>query len=158
MLTPSDIIYCAAIKVGVDPLLLTAICKHESALSPEAVRYEPHYKWLHFPREHASRLSISYETECALQSFSYGLPQVMGAVLREYGYQRPLQMVLLDQEVICEIAARHIKSLQTRYSEEAEVIAAYNAGSAIKMESGMFKNQRYVDSVYFHLTQLRRLA
>ena len=41
-----------------------------------------------------------------------------------------------------------IKKLQKRYTQEDEIIAAYNAGSARKLEDGSFRNQDYVDKVY----------
>lgn len=157
MPSAKDVIYTAAISAGIDPELFLAICTHESALDPTAIRFEAHYRWLYHPREFASRMGISDETEIALQRFSYGLPQVMGAVLREYGFQRPLQCALEHPEEICVIAAKHLKKLQQKYSDEAEVIAAYNAGSAVKLPSGMFENQRYVDAVSMLLRTLRTL-
>jgi len=136
-----------ASKVGVEPALFEAICRAESNLDPYAVRFEPAWRYHHFPREWASRLNISVETERVLQACSWGLPQVMGSVAREYGFQDSL-VRLTEPELCLYYGAKHLKKFMEKYGDDAEAVSAYNQGSNRKTEGGMFLNQTYVDRVF----------
>ena len=146
-----------ALVEGIDPDLLTAICKHESAFEPLAIRYEPGWKYFYFPREYAEKLNISVETERALQACSFGLCQVMGAVMRERGFEGPLVQCFVDPSLALKFGAKHLKAFLQRYDTEEDAIAAYNAGSPRKTAGGMYVNQRYVDVVSTTLRALRAL-
>jgi len=142
----------------IDEKLLLAICKVESSLDPYAVRYEPAYKWLVSPREWASQMRLSVATEETLQKTSYGLAQIMGAVMREYGFLGKLQACLLNPAIPLAYSAKHLRRYLERYGIEVEAIAAYNAGSPRKTKGGMFENQLYVDKVSAELRKLRALT
>jgi soluble lytic murein transglycosylase-like protein len=145
-------------KEGVDPDLLLAICMVESSLDPYAVRYEPAYKWLVSPREWASQMRLSVATEETLQKTSYGLAQIMGAVMRELGFSGKLQTCLLNPAIPLSYSAKHLKNYLRRYGSEVEAIASYNAGSPRKTKGGMWENQSYVDKVSTELRKLRALV
>lgn len=147
-----------ALKEGVDPCLLKAIITVESSWKPFVVRFEPAWKYLYFPREHASRLGITEMTEVELQKMSWGLCQVMGSVIREHKFDRMLTEAC-DPSISITYGCRHIKRFISKYGEDAEasVIAAYNAGSARKTMGGMFVNQQYVDKVDKALRFYRRV-
>lgn len=152
-----------ALSEGIDEALLLAICTVESSLNPLAVKFEPAYKWVESPREWASQIRVkipgySVETEEALQRFSYGLGQIMGGVMRQYGYQGLLQNCMDNPETPLIYAAKHLKNFLRRYSVEVEAIAAYNAGSPRKTPGGLFINQTYVDKVDKELRKLRALV
>lgn len=157
-MTPTEaaaLIHVVAGEHDVDPVLFEAICRVESSLDPFAMRYEPRWNYLYFPREHASRLRITEDTETQLQKFSYGLCQIMGSVAREHGFSGPLGALISDPALCLKYGAIHLKKFLWKYQTEVEVIAAYNAGSARKTPGGMFVNQQYVDKVDKVLRQLR---
>jgi soluble lytic murein transglycosylase-like protein len=144
----------AAKAEGIDPELYLAICTVESSLNPVAVRFEPHYKWTVHPADWATRFHVSAATEEALQKFSYGASQIMGAVMREYGYGKHLALWIADLKAPIQMGAKHLKKFLIRHGQEDEAVASYNAGSPRRTAGGMFVNQGYVDKVY---TELRRL-
>lgn len=143
---------------GLDEKLLLAICTVESSLNPYAVRYEPAYKYTVSPREWASKMRLSVETEECLQKFSYGLAQIMGGVMREHGFSGNLQTCLLNPKIPLTYSAKHLKNYLRRYGSEVEAIASYNAGSPRKTPGGLFVNQTYVDKVDRELRKLRTLV
>jgi soluble lytic murein transglycosylase-like protein len=147
-----------ALAEQIDEALLRAICTVESSLNPYAVRYEPAYKYTVSPRDWASKMHLSAETEECLQKFSYGLAQIMGGVMREYGFSGNLQTCLLNPKVPLTYSAKHLKNYLRRYGSEVEAIAAYNAGSPRKTPGGLFVNQTYVDKVDRELRKLRTLV
>jgi soluble lytic murein transglycosylase-like protein len=147
-----------AIKEGVKADLFQAICTHESAMNPFAMRFEPGWKYFYFARETASKLGITEQTENVLQASSHGLCQIMGSVMRELGYLRPLTEVYSDPSLPLIYGAKHLKKYGEKYKTEAEVISAYNAGTPAKTPGGLFVNQKYVDAVSLHLHELRRLG
>lgn len=151
----TDLIERAAKEVSLDPVLLRAICTIESSMSPLAIRYEPAWRYLYHAKEFASNLGISAETETVLQSCSYGLPQIMGSVMRERGFSESLTMCFVDPYIPLKYAARHLRDYLIKYGTEPEAISAYNQGNARKTPGGLFQNQRYVDSVSQVLRKLR---
>lgn len=147
-------------KNGIDPELVQAIATVESSWSPLAIKFEPVYRYLFFPREWASNHHIDLNTETALQSFSYGLLQIMGANCREYGFKGPLQKLFLPEsiELVLNYGCIHLKKLMVRCQTESDVISSYNQGSPRKTPGGLYENQKYVDKVYKELLVLRKLS
>jgi len=150
-------------KVGIDGDLLIAVCTVESSLEPFAIRFEPVYRWTLEPRAWASRIEknvpgYSTATEEALQKFSYGLGQIMGAVMREYGFSGLLQTCMVNPKTPLEYSARHLKKFLQKYGDEASAVAAYNAGSVRFTPAKNFVNQVYVDKVMGELRKNRRIV
>jgi soluble lytic murein transglycosylase-like protein len=141
---------------GLPVELVSAMVQVESSRDPFAVRFEPGWKYFHFPRELASRIAIPEATERTLQACSWGPMQVMGAVAREYGLDGHLAQLVMPH-VALEYSCRHLKRFLVKYGIESAAIAAYNAGSARKTPGGMYENQNYVDKVHAELTKLRAL-
>ena len=151
-------IKAAANSEGIDSELFQAICTVESSLIPSAVRFEYKFKWHFKPEEWAKKYHFSTDTERAFQSFSYGLPQIMGACMREYGFSGNFQELLkpdADHRVALQYAAKHLKRFLIRYPKMNEAIASYNAGSPRYCDDGMFENQGYVDKVNAVLKNIR---
>ncbi len=80
--------------------------------------------------------------------------QVMGSVARELGYLGPLQKLCVEQWGIL-YGCLQLKRLMHRYTELDDVIASYNAGSPIRVASGRYKNQSYVDAVNAAIARIR---
>ena len=158
-MTPQDaiaLIHVAAVGQKIDPIFFQAICTVESSLNPLAMRYEPAWNYLYFPREHASRLGITSETETQLQKFSYGLCQIMGSVAREHGFTGNLAQLVSEPTLTLKYGAIHLAKFFWKYGQsESDVAAAYNAGSVKKTPGGMYFNQQYVDKVDRELRKLR---
>jgi len=152
------LIHLVAHEYKLDPVFYQAICTVESSLDPFAMRYERAWRYFYFPREHASRLNITEETETELQKFSYGLCQIMGAVAREHNYEGPLAGLMADPALCLRLGAKHLRKFLHRYGTEPEAAAAYNAGSVRYTPGKMFVNQQYVDKVDRELRKLRRLV
>lgn len=115
---------------------------------PLALRFEKHYRWT-YKVEHFARLNRwSRDTEEALQKFSYGPLQIMGAVARERGFQGDLTE-LRSSVVGLLWATKHLVHLRATYSSWPDIVSSYNQGSPRKkMLSQKYRNQDYVDYVY----------
>lgn len=147
-----------AIPEKCDPLLVQALITIESAGNPWAARFEPSYGYLSFPREHAEKLGLSYDTEVCHQQTSWGLMQIMGGVARELGYKYMLTQ-LCDPSVGLYWACKKLRTLEIQYGgDEPRMVAAYNAGSVRKTVGGLMVNQRYVDKVFSVLRELRQIS
>lgn len=145
-----DVIAASARRHGLPPDVVYGVCMQESGLDPFAVRYEPHYRWL----VRDSRLSppaCSAATEQALQRMSWGLMQVMGAVIREQGRAGWLTETIGDdpEEVGLQVeyGCRHLAKAVRRWGGIEPGLAAYNAGSPRRTAGGRYANQYYVDRV-----------
>lgn len=146
------------VKYGIDSNLVRAIIMAESGGGPYKARFEPDWKYFYYPKEFAEHLGITVETETMFQATSWGLMQVMGGVTRELGYKQDLPQ-LVNPDLNIEYGVMKLKSLRQKKSVENEMdlVAAYNAGSVIKLTSGVYMNEKYVDRVYGYLRQLRQL-
>lgn len=157
MVTILDEVRTTARLYGIDPDLFEAICRVESSMIPERIRFEKHYKWHESPRVWAERFAMSVDTEAMLQSCSYGLCQVMGGVMRQHGFAGNLLHAIFDYKISLPFGAKHLKSFLNKYGNEADAISAYNQGSNRKTPGGMYQNQTYVDKVHKELLELRKL-
>lgn len=155
---PVDLVKVAADKNGISWEVLASICSVESNGDSKTMRYEPNYKWTYNVNQFANSLGITPATEEMLQKHSMGLCQIMGGLARsELGLKGHLTE-LLDKRVNLDLAAKHLSKLMKKYSEE-EAIAAYNAGSPRRTQSGgHFVNQGYVNKVYSRLNDLRKIV
>jgi soluble lytic murein transglycosylase-like protein len=143
-----------ALSQGIDSDLAIAIASVESNFDPWAVRFESRWKYLLDVEKYARNLVISQDTERVLQSCSWGLMQVMGSVARELGYNGHLAKLCLAESGAY-YGCKMLVKLSKRNTEEADLIAAYNAGSARRKANGKYVNQEYVDKVFHVLEELR---
>lgn len=136
-------------KFKLDPCLVAAIVYAESNFDPCAMRFEENYRWLYKVKFFASLAKISIDTETAMQKFSYGLMQIMGAAAKERGYHGFLPELCTRPELGLYYGCMHFQKGLKRYGYDVEsAIAAYNAGSPIvDKETGKFINQKYVDKI-----------
>ena len=153
---PWDIIDEVAESQNVPAVLLATIVQTESGGNKYAIRFEPHYKYLYQTKANAMDNNITEATETVLQMCSIGLCQLMGAVARELGLKGTI-FQLLEPEVNLTYCAMLMKKLARKYSQKDDLLAAYNAGSAIKQMDGKYKNQHYVDKANAFLAEIKTI-
>jgi soluble lytic murein transglycosylase-like protein len=134
--------------------IIEAIVQTESGGDRFAIRFEPHYKWLFKTKENAQDNRITEATETVMQMTSWGLTQVMGAVARELGLKGPI-FQMLEPKTNLTYCSLLLKRLAKKYTQKDDLIAAYNAGSAVKGLDGRYKNQQYVDKVNGYLQDIK---
>jgi len=133
------------------PSLILGICRVESDLDSDAVRYESEYRWF-IPREELEKNQVpgscSNATESVLQKCSYGLMQIMGATARELKFSGWLTRLCDPVDGLrwgIKYLARQHRRFYQRHGIDG-VIAAYNAGSP-RYKDGRLINQSYVERV-----------
>lgn len=138
--------------------LVAAIVTVESTWNPCAYRFEPGlHKHMVQDIKLDTKLAMkiaalaraqrfSPESEVALQCSSFGLMQILGSTARGEGFDGYLPE-LFQPEVGLEWGIKFLQRLQRKYSDERDVIAAYNAGSPRRNEDGTYVNQKHVDKV-----------
>ena len=142
---------------NLDPDLVFSIITVESGWDTFVSRFEPSVdKYVFNTLTHSSNCRITQMTEDLAQKHSYGLGQIMGFLAREMGHKECLSQLFIP-EINLSYMCRFIKKQLERYGFETDAVAAYNAGSAHKLDSGMYRNQQYVDKVYKFLNAYRRL-
>ena len=139
-----------------DFALIGAIVVIESAGRTTAVRYEPNWKTHLNPVMYANILNITTMTEATLQSFSWGLMQVMGTVARELGFCGHLPQ-LCEPEHGLKYGCMKVNELFNRFDELTDVISAYNQGTPRK-ENGKYRNQYYVDTVQRYMSDIQEMV
>ena len=155
--------------------ILKAIATVESNNNPLACRAEPGYRWCwncvtnkpfkristqqaqmakapsDFPAPpHSWGFYSSASTEFALQRQSHGLLQVMGAVLRERGFQGPLTEIYQYPAIGIQFGAAHLSNLHRRFYKKhgwPGVIAAFNMGTPRTNDQGDYVNWQYLNKV-----------
>lgn len=75
-----------------------------------------------------------------------GLMQLMPPTAAQMGY-RGSRSGLFDPRTNIHYGTKYLAWQMKRYRELTTAIAAYNSGTAVKLPSGKFKNQSYVDKV-----------
>lgn len=148
-----NIISIKALSYGVDPNLALAVAQTESNFNNMSMRFEPNWMYYYLPLVYSKNLGTTLSTERTLQQFSYGLMQVMGSVARELGFDDEL-IKLCDPELGAQYGCMKLADIKKSYSDEQDIISAYNAGSPSKIGS-KYKNQDYVNKVTEALLSLR---
>ena len=136
--------------------VIMGIIETESGFNPYAARYEPNYKWLVTPEKFYKAYSTNPETEVILQKTSLGLMQLMGANYRALGYTRPLTALFEDVDAQIRYGIKFFLNLYEKYESIPAAVAAYNAGSPRKTQTGRYVNQAYVDKVLSKSQKWRR--
>lgn len=143
---PFDAIRSQAEEYSLDPFLVAAIVKCESAGDRYAIRYEKHYSYLFHVEQMAKAVGSTELTEEMAQKTSWGLMQIMGAVGRERGYRGWLPE-LTDMILNLKYGCAHLRGYFDRHRRVEDCVASYNAGSPRFLSDGQYVNQPYVDKV-----------
>jgi hypothetical protein len=131
--------------------LILAIIYTESSGNSFAMRYERNFSYYFKAEQFAKKFGQSKETEEALQRFSYGLMQIMGATARGIGFQGHL-MELLDPAINLKWACKYLKNIADEYLLLEDQLACYNGGpravlSKVTSFNRQYRNQEYVNKV-----------
>jgi soluble lytic murein transglycosylase-like protein len=131
--------------------LIAAIIQVESGWNTWAIRFEPAFLKT-YVQMHPERFGpgISRETERIQRATSFGLMQVMGQTARELGAKQTFLTELCRPEIGIHLGCRYLARQRARFEAEHGLdgaIAAYNAGSPRRNESGEFFNAPYVAKV-----------
>jgi soluble lytic murein transglycosylase-like protein len=121
-----DLAEMAAQAHGLDPVLVKAVCHHESGnWNPWAIRYEPAF----YERYIHSMSTLKSETEKRGRAFSYGLTQIMGQTAREFGFGGDYLTELLDPRINLEYGCRKLaRCLKNTNGDMRKALLQYNGG------------------------------
>lgn len=132
-------------RQGLDISYVRALILQESSGNQWATRYEPGFRYIEQATYWADKLGQTEETETIQQKCSYGLMQIMGGTARHNGFAGFLSELYVPAVGIhygCRVLAQKLR----RYGNYMDALAAYNAGSPVKI-GAKFANQSYVDGV-----------
>jgi len=105
----------AAVKHGLDPALVCAVCEQESSWDTWAYRYEPAFERRYCPGR-------------PIAATSFGLMQVMALVAEEMGFEGGFTRLCDPQEGL-EAGCRKLKQCLTRAKGDVETaLLRYNGG------------------------------
>lgn len=137
-------VYAASARWGVTPALIKATIAAESAFNPHAYRAE------------APRPSLPPTPDFPQGGdASFGLMQVLSRTARGLGYLGPLDG-LYDPATSIDLGTKYLSQQQRRYQGAvSDTVSSYNAGS-VRMVSGRYSNQSYVDRVLGYLDYFRQ--
>jgi hypothetical protein len=125
----------ASERHDLDAAVLSALLEHETEGEADpcrATRCESNYRWF-WPA--GANLS---DQERDWQRHSWGVGQVMGAVLRELGFTLPLPDILDLPVLQVEYAARYLRRMMRGAPSVLYALARYNAGTVgERTEKGM---------------------
>jgi soluble lytic murein transglycosylase-like protein len=136
---------------GVDLIFLSALIQTESEGNQYAFRYEPDFDYLHDTNKLQNLWKCTKETANMMQKCSYGLTQVMGATALDLGLLKennrfPWPTLLYDIEVNLKYCCKLVLQKTKIYGKGHSLLyASYNAGTPIRLSSGLLKNQGTVD-------------
>lgn len=125
--------------------IVYAWIEQESSFNPRAFRFEPNYKWLYKPEHFAKHWNHSVGLEILQQKTSWGLTQLMGAVVREHfpEFKFPLPEALTNPFLSTLYGVRWLNRQFDRAHGNINVaLAMYNGGRGAVISgitSGEFK-------------------
>lgn len=129
--------------------VLLGLIEQESSFDASAYRYEARYRWLHQPERHARFWHLPVEIEIKQQKTSWGLTQIMGAVMRE---KFPFSGIQYFEELYNPYLAtlfgiRLLNQIHSKYDDLTTTLAVYNGGTGALVGDGGIKNIQYVIGV-----------
>lgn len=113
-----------ALKYGLDPKLVCAVCEQESSWNPWAVRYEPA-----FYLRYIAPMNLANATEAQMRSTSFGLMQIMGQTAREFGFCEHFLSELCDPDTGVEYGCKKLQKCFSVHGDAETSLLAYNGGS-----------------------------
>lgn len=170
-----DTIFECSDRYGIDAQIIAAIIETESDGDLYAWRFEPPYRYLWNVKWNAPFRKLtpqeitddkppvdfhsnigSRATEWIGQQASWGPMQLMGAVAREYGFNK--NFTELCSVLGVEFGCLHLSKLKKRFFDKfgwEGVVAAYNAGTPRNNDQG-WENHQYVEKVISHIQAMNK--
>lgn len=136
---------------NVDPALIRAFMKQESANSWCAIRVENHLKRAKWYTRHLTE----EEKKDDLAFCSMGLMQVLFGSAKAIGFNgSPLELMKIENSIY--YGTKYISQLMKRYDDIDDAISSYNQGSPRKTKDGKYRNQEYVDRVKRYYRDIKK--
>lgn len=152
---PISDIDSVAKTLDIDPAIMIALFRIETAGDSYRCRYEPKYKNVYYVSRYADSLRITFETEEIFQKTSFGLGQILGSTARMIGFTDHMPM-LCNPSIGCYWSGLYLGNLIKKYADLYKAVSAYNAGSLLK--DGSFSNPEYVARFRKNYLDLRKPA
>ncbi len=150
---PISDIQSVAGTLNIDPAILIALFRIETAGDSYRCRFEPRYKNVYYISRYAEALKITFETEEVFQKTSFGLGQILGSTARTIGFSDHLTK-LCNPSVGCYWSGFYLCNLIEKYQDVYSAASAYNAGSLLK--DGSYSNPAYVAKFKKNYLDLRK--
>ena len=112
-----------AVKYGLDPCLVCAVCEQESGWNPYAVRWEPA-----FFQKYIVPQGLKDATEAYTRAMSFGLMQVMGETARELGFEGKFLTQLCDPDIAVDLGCRKLQRCFEIHRDTETSLLCYNGG------------------------------
>lgn len=114
-----------AMKYGLDPKIVAAVCEQESSWNPFAIRFEPAFEARYIKPAIPSAPTTREMTE----AMSFGLMQIMGEVAIEFGWRGNFLSELCDPDTGVEFGCKKLqKCFFIHGGDEDCSLLAYNGG------------------------------
>jgi soluble lytic murein transglycosylase-like protein len=114
-----------ALKYGLEPTLVAAVCEQESEWNPWAIRFEPAFE----ARYIKPALPQAPTTRELTEAMSFGLMQVMGSTAIERGWKGKFLSELCDPETGVTFGCSKLQSCFLKHGDRETSLLAYNGGS-----------------------------
>jgi soluble lytic murein transglycosylase-like protein len=113
-----------ALKYGLDPKIVAAVCEQESEWNPYAIRFEPAFE----ARYIKPALPAAPSTRQLTEAISFGLMQVMGEVAIELGWDGKFLTELCDPATAVLYGCRKLQKCFLVHGDAETALLAYNGG------------------------------
>ena len=112
-----------ALKYGLEPEIVAAVCEQESGWDTWATRFEPA-----FFAKYIVPMTIQIG-EGEMRATSFGLMQIMGETAREFGFAGKFLTELCDPDVGVNFGCRKLQKCFDIHGDPDTALLAYNGGS-----------------------------
>lgn len=113
-----------ALKYGLTPSLVAAVCEQESSWNPWAIRFEPAFE----ARYIKPALPDAPSTREITKAMSFGLMQIMGEVAIELGWNGSFLSELCDPETGVIYGCKKLQKCFAAHGTSENALQAYNGG------------------------------
>lgn len=113
-----------ALKFGLQPSLVAAVCEQESSWNPWAIRFEPAFE----ARYIKPALPDAPTTREITKAMSFGLMQIMGEVAIELGWDGKFLTELCDPATGILYGCKKLQRCYLQHRDDSTSLLAYNGG------------------------------
>jgi soluble lytic murein transglycosylase-like protein len=113
-----------ALKYGLNPKIVAAVCEQESSWNPFAVRFEPAFE----SRYIKPALPAAPTTRELTEAMSFGLMQIMGEVAMEFGWAGKFLTELCDPATGVLFGCKKLQKCYYVHGDDDTSLLSYNGG------------------------------